>query len=101
MSNVTDVKKEEDFTESEGLCVVDFYGTWCPPCKALMPILDEFSKNNKDVKIVKVNIDDHGPMALKYNVMAVPTLMLFKDGKSIKTAQGFLTKEKLEEFAKE
>ena len=60
--------------------LVDFFATWCGPCKALSPILDELAEKVKDVKIVKVDIDADSELASEYRVMSVPTLKIFKDG---------------------
>ena len=79
--------------------VVDFYATWCGPCKMLGPVFEEVSIES-DIKFVKVDIDDHEDLCGKYGVMSVPTLILFEDGKEVKRNIGFIPKEKLEEFIK-
>jgi len=79
--------------------VVDFYATWCGPCKMLGPVFEEVSKES-DIKFVKVDIDDHEELCREYKVMSVPTLILFEDGKEVKRNIGFIPKEKLEEFIK-
>ena len=79
--------------------VVDFYATWCGPCKMLGPVFEEVA-NSSDIKFVKVDIDDHEDLCRKYGVMSVPTLILFEDGKEVKRNIGFIPKEKLEEFIK-
>ena len=92
--------ENENFNEviSKGLTLVDFYAEWCGPCKMLSPIIEEIATELSDVKIVKLNIDEHGDIAQKYGVMSIPTLILFKDGKEIDKSIGFMPKEDMIEF---
>lgn len=70
-----------DIINSEKVVLVDFFATWCGPCKALMPILKDVKDEVGDaVKIVKIDIDKNNPLALKYQVRSVPTMILFVDG---------------------
>ncbi|HKL73113.1 MAG TPA: thioredoxin [Candidatus Onthovivens sp.] len=96
------LEKEMDFKKeiSEGVILVDFFASWCGPCKMLTPELEEFSAKNPDIKVVKVNIDDFGQLASEYNVRVVPTLFVFKDGKEVKTSSGFMDAGALENFVK-
>ena len=77
--------------------VVDFYATWCGPCKMLGPVFEEVSKES-DIQFVKVDIDNHEDLCREYKVMSVPTLILFENGKEFKRNIGFIPKEKLIEF---
>lgn len=71
----------KDIVTSEEVVLVDFFGTWCGPCQALMPILKEVKDElGNAVKIVKVDIDKNQELAVKYQVRSVPTMILFKDG---------------------
>jgi len=79
--------------------VVDFYATWCGPCKMLGPVFEEVS-NEVDIKFVKVDIDKHEDLCREYKVMSVPTVILFENGKEVKRNIGFMPKEKLIEFIK-
>lgn len=79
--------------------LVDFYATWCGPCKMLGPVFEEVSRTS-DIKFVKVDIDKHEDLCHQYKVMSVPTLILFENGKEIKRNIGFIPKEKLIEFIK-
>lgn len=79
--------------------IVDFYATWCGPCKMLGPIFEEVSKES-DIQFIKVDIDNHEDLCREYKVMSVPTLILFENGKELKRNIGFISKEKLIDFIK-
>ena len=93
--------KEENFEEevlkSEKPVLVDFFATWCGPCQMLAPVLEEIAEEYKDkIKVGKINIDNERNLAIKYQVVSIPTLMVFKNGEIVKTAVGFHTKSELE-----
>ncbi len=77
---------------SKGVYLVDFYAEWCGPCKMLAPVLESVSDK---VNIIKVNVDEHQELAIKYGVMSIPTLIVFKDGNIVKQMMGFRSKEQL------
>ena len=79
----------------EKIVLVDFYASWCGPCRMLMPILEELSNERKDIKILKVNVDQNIELANKFAVRGVPHLILFKNGKEVAQASGFRPKEVL------
>ena len=89
--------KEENFKAetSIGLVLVDFYADWCGPCKMLMPVLEELAAEVKDVKIVKVNIDDSRDLVAEFNVSSIPNLTLLKYGEIVHQDVGFKPKELL------
>ncbi len=82
----------------KNLVLVDFYATWCGPCKMMHPVIEEISKNNESLKILKVNVDNHDDLAREYMVMSIPTLMLFKDGKLVEKNIGFTPKDVLDKW---
>ncbi len=93
----------KDFNDavSSGTVIVDFYATWCGPCKMLSPVLEEFYNKNPDVKIIKVDVDSQQDLASMFDIMSVPTLVLFKEGKQIDIKRHFMTEEMLNEWVKE
>ena len=91
---------DENFIEliKEGKVLVDFYAEWCGPCKMIGPIIEEISNERSDIKIIKVNVDEHGIIAQKYGVMSIPTLIVFDSGNIVKQNVGFIPKENIIEL---
>ena len=83
---------EKEVLQSDRTVIVDFYASWCGPCKILTPILEEISEENNDIKVCKLNIDNDPDLANQYNVSLVPTLAYFKDGKQFETLVGVNSK---------
>ena len=67
-------------TIASGTTLVDFYADWCGPCRMVSPIVDEIAEERNDITVGKVNVDDENALAMKYGVMSIPTLIVFKDG---------------------
>jgi len=65
---------------ANGTVLVDFYADWCGPCRMVSPIVDEIAKERSDITVGKVNVDDENALAMKYGVMSIPTLIVFKNG---------------------
>lgn len=87
---IIDLNNENFDKEIEnGLVLVDFYATWCGPCKMMHPVLDDLSNNNHDLKIIKVDTDKYPELARNYAVMSIPTIILFNDGQIINKNVGF------------
>ncbi|MBD7911479.1 thioredoxin [Clostridium cibarium] len=92
----------EEVLNSKGVVVVDFFATWCAPCKMLSPILEELqTEMGESVKIVKLDVDESGEIANKYQVQNIPTIKIFKDGAEVDTKVGFLPKDALKEAIEE
>ncbi|MCL1832381.1 MAG: thioredoxin [Oscillospiraceae bacterium] len=81
--------------------LVDFFASWCGPCRILMPVIDEISDERNDIKVVKVDIDDCPKIAESYDVTCVPTLMLFKDSKPLSKIVGAFPKPGILKFIEE
>nr|QBK85947.1 MAG: thioredoxin [Marseillevirus LCMAC101] len=101
-SVTTDKTFKKDVLKSDKIVLVDFGATWCGPCKKLSPIVDKVAKEMKDtICVFKVDVDESPKISKKYKVVAVPFLIIFKNGKSIATKEGFISKSKLIEWIKE
>lgn len=92
--------KDNNFKELiKNKVLVDFYATWCGPCKMLSPVLEQLSKEI-DIDIVKIDVDENEALSKEYGIMSIPCLILFENGKELKRNLGFMPKEKLKEFVK-
>ena len=85
----------------DSIVLVDFFATWCGPCKMLGPVLEEMASERSSVKIVKVDIDEAMELARRYGIMSVPTMLLFKDGKLVDQVTGFMPKMELTNWINE
>lgn len=93
---VTTQNFESEVLNSEIPVIVDFWATWCGPCRMLAPIIDELAAELEgSVKVGKVNVDDEQALAVKFGIMSIPTVILFKDGRAEATSMGYKTKEQL------
>ncbi len=93
---------EQDFNKEikEGKVLVDCYAEWCGPCKMLSPIVDELSEELTDVKFFKLNVDDNQELAQEYQIMSIPTLLIYEEGKLVNTSVGLKSKDELKELLK-
>lgn len=89
-------KAEFEQITKEGVVLVDFFATWCGPCKMLSPVLEELAKDVKGkAEIVKVDVDQEGDLAMRFGIMSVPTMIIFKDGEAVKQIMGYQPKQQL------
>ena len=94
--DVTDKNFESEVLKADLPVLVDFWAEWCGPCKMVSPIVDEISQELSDkLKVVKVNVDDAQDLAGKYQIMSIPTLLLFKGGETVEQIVGALSKDQL------
>ncbi len=88
-------KENFDKEINNGITVIDFHAPWCGPCKMVNPIIEELATELTDISFRKVNIDDNQEIAVKYNIMSIPTILIFKDGKPITSSVGVVSKDAL------
>lgn len=98
MQHITDPKVfEKEVLKASKPVIVDFYADWCGPCRMLAPTIEDLDKTRKDILVVKVNVDEAQDLAMQYRVMSIPTVLLFKDGKSVKQFVGVQSKNAFED----
>lgn len=98
--NLTRDNFEAEVTEFKGMVLVDFWASWCMPCKMLSPVVDEVAEEVTSVKVAKVNVDEQQSLAARFDVMSIPTLIVFKDGKEVRRSVGVIPKEAVKELVK-
>lgn len=92
---------ENEVLNSERPVLVDFYADWCGPCKMMGPVVEELAEELKDIaKVGKINVDENQDLAMKYNVMSIPTLIIFKEGKETHRLVGVRDKSELLSYFK-
>ena len=92
---VTDATFEQQVLKAEGNVLVDFWAPWCGPCRVIAPSLEEIAQEREDLEIKKLNVDDNQATAARYDVMSIPTLILFKNGEAAHKIIGALPKKRL------
>ncbi len=93
-SQIDDSTFQAEVLDAKGLVLVDFWATWCGPCIMLGPVIEEIAEELGDkVKVAKLNVDENQETSMKYQVMSIPTVMLFKDGEPVKTFIGVQPKQ--------
>ena len=94
--DVTDANFQAEVIESETPVLVDFWAPWCGPCRVVAPVLEEIAQERDDLRIVKLNVDDNQQTAAQYQVLAIPTMILFRNGAEAKRIQGAMPKKRIE-----
>ena len=90
---------ETEVLNAKGTVIVDFYGTWCMPCKMLAPIVEKVVEEN-NFKLAKVDVDENEELIRKFGIMSVPTLLIFKDGKQTNSVSGVVSESRILELTK-
>lgn len=91
---------EQEVLKKDKMVLVDFFATWCAPCQMLMPVLESIASEREDFDIIEIDIDESKDLAMKYDIEAVPTMIIFKNGTAIDKIGGYYNKEELEEELK-
>ena len=92
---LTEKNFEKEVLKAKETVIVDFYADWCGPCKMQSPILDEIAEERANVKVCKINVDEEPEITENYNIMSIPTMMVFKNGDKTKEFVGLTPKEKI------
>jgi len=99
MANITEISDanfKNEVLQANVPVLVDFWAPWCGPCRAIAPALKEIAENREDLQIVKLNVDDNQQTAAQYQVLAIPTMILFRNGQEAKRIQGAMPKKRIE-----
>ena len=99
--NLNSENFENEVLNSERPVLVDFYADWCGPCKMMEPVIEEIAEELKDIaKVGKINVDENQDLSMQYNVMSIPTLIIFKEGKEVERLVGVRDKSELLSYFK-
>jgi thioredoxin len=96
INDVTDNTFQSEVLESDTPVLVDFWAPWCGPCRVVAPVLEEIADQREDMRVVKLNVDENQQTAAQFGILAIPTMVLFRDGAEAKRIQGALPKKRLE-----
>jgi thioredoxin 1 len=96
INDVTDTNFQAEVLENDAPVLVDFWAPWCGPCRMIAPALEEIASERDDLRIVKLNTDENQQTAVQYQVLAIPTMILFRGGQEVKRIQGALPKRRIE-----
>ena len=98
---VTSANFEEEVLNSDKTVLIDFYAEWCGPCQAYSPIVESVASENEEIKVVKIDVDNAQDIAMKYQVMSIPTTVIIKNGQEVNRAVGMISKSDLLEMVKQ
>ena len=93
---VTDTNFQAEVIESETAVLVDFWAPWCGPCRLVAPVLEEINGEREDLRVVKLNVDENQQTAAAFDVLSIPTMILFRNGQAAKKVIGAMPKKRLE-----
>lgn len=93
VTNVTTKNFEDEVLKSDKPVLIDFWASWCGPCRMVSPLVDELAEEHPEYKFCKVNVDEEEPLAIKFGIMSIPTLIVFKNGTEAAKQIGALPKE--------
>lgn len=96
ITHVTDATFDDVIEREPGVTVVDFWATWCGPCRMIAPVLERIASERNDVKVVKINNDENIRIAARFGVRALPTLLFFKDGERVDQVIGAVSRDRID-----
>ncbi len=88
---------ETEVLKADKKVLVDLYADWCGPCKMMAPIVDKIAEENSEIKVCKINVDEAPEIAQKYDVMSIPTFLVFENGEKVASTMGYQTEERFKE----
>ena len=86
---------EQEVLNAEKKVLLDFWAPWCGPCRMVVPIVDEIARENPDIKVAKINVDEQPELAKKYRIFSIPTLLAIRDGQTVNKSVGVQTREEI------
>lgn len=98
--NLTKDSYHNEVMETEKVVVIDFWATWCGPCKRMAPVVEEVAKDYPDVKVCKVNVDEEPELSNAFKIVSIPTIVVIKNGEIIDSVVGYRPKEDIEKIIK-
>ncbi|MEE3440486.1 thioredoxin [Ruminococcus sp.] len=98
--NLTKDSYHNEVMETEKVVVIDFWATWCGPCKMMSPVVEEIAKDYPDVKVCKVNVDEEPELSNAFKIVSIPTIVVIKNGEIIDSVVGYRPKEDIEKIIK-
>ena len=98
--NLTKDSFHNEVMETEKVVVIDFWATWCGPCKMMAPVVEEVAKDYPDVKVCKVNVDEEPELSNAFKIVSIPTIVVIKNGEIIDSVVGYRPKEDIEKIIK-
>jgi len=93
VTKVTNSNFKAEVLDSDKPCLVDFWASWCGPCKMLSPTVEEIANENSNIKVCKINVDEEAELASKFGIMSIPTLIVFKNGQAVRQSAGVRPKD--------
>ena len=100
ITNITKDNFEAEVLKADKPVLVDFWASWCGPCKMIAPEVQQIADEHPEIKVCKINVDEQGELSIKYGIMSIPTLMIFKNGQAMQTAIGYRKKDEIEALLK-